>query len=111
MTDLIERLREWTDCLDCADVPLVKEAADEIERLTAERDRAVREKNGLFDKCRVLRAALEGLMSFDLDEYFYDARDMNDMGLIEWVDGVDKWNQPEFLRWKEVIRIASEALK
>ena len=35
MSDLIERGRDWVDCLDCADVPLVTALCDEIERLQA----------------------------------------------------------------------------
>ena len=36
MSDLIKRGRDWADCLDCADVPLVNALCDEIERLNAE---------------------------------------------------------------------------
>jgi hypothetical protein len=36
MSDLIQRLRDWAESLDCADVPLVNGAADALEAQTTE---------------------------------------------------------------------------
>lgn len=48
----------------------------------------------------------ELLDDYDMDERFYDARDLLDGGLLEdgWDESLDKWNQPKFLRYTELMK-------
>jgi hypothetical protein len=68
MTDLIQRLREW-HCHDCMVQDLTNEAADELERLTRERDECLKHCNddegyeAMKAERDRLRAALERIAS------------------------------------------------